>query len=117
MTSDQNKGITSITYNHLNLPKKITFANNNSIAYVYNALGVKLRKEVLEADTQATTHYLGSFQYNNNTLQYIHTSEGYVRHTPPTSGTNYGAPPSSSFVHNSGARLHRVPTFNEKIKK
>jgi hypothetical protein len=91
MTSDQNKGITNITYNHLNLPKKITFANNNSIVYVYNALGIKIRKTVTEADTQATTHYQGSFQYNNNTLQYIHTSEGYVRHTPPTSGTNYGA--------------------------
>jgi len=25
-------------------------------------------------------------------------------------------PPSSSFVHKSGARLHRVPTFNEKLK-
>jgi hypothetical protein len=73
ITSDQNKSITSITYNHLNLPKKITFANNNSIVYVYNALGVKLRKDVVEADTQATTHYIGSFQYNNNTLQYIHS--------------------------------------------
>ncbi|MFY7730971.1 MAG: RHS repeat-associated core domain-containing protein, partial [Flavobacterium sp.] len=94
MTSDQNKGITSITYNHLNLPKRISFAGNNSITYIYNALGVKLRKDVVEADTQATTHYMGSFQYNNNTLQYIHTAEGYVRHTPPSNsvdGSSYGA--------------------------
>jgi RHS repeat-associated protein len=51
----------------------------------------KLRKTVTEADTQANTHSMGSFQYNNSTLQYIQTSEGYVRHTPPSSGTNYGA--------------------------
>ena len=34
---------------------------------------------------------MGSFQYNNNTLQYIHTAEGYVRHTPRPTGTSYGA--------------------------
>jgi RHS repeat-associated protein len=91
MNKDENKGITNITYNHLNLPKKISFAGNNSITYIYNALGVKLRKDVVEADTQATTNYMGSFQYNNNTLQYIHTAEGYVRHTPRPTGTSYGA--------------------------
>jgi hypothetical protein len=31
MIIDKNKNIESITYNHLNLPKKITFAGNNSI--------------------------------------------------------------------------------------
>jgi hypothetical protein len=56
MNKDENKGIQIITYNHLNLPKQITFANNNSIVYVYNALGIKIRKTVTEADTQATTH-------------------------------------------------------------
>jgi len=86
-----NKGITDITYNHLNLPKKITFAGNNTITYIYNASGVKIRKTVTEADTQANTSYLGSFQYNKNTLKYNHTAEVNVRHTPPTSGTNYGA--------------------------
>jgi hypothetical protein len=29
MTSDQNKGITNITDNHLILPKKISFVGNN----------------------------------------------------------------------------------------
>ncbi len=54
-------------------------------------MGIKIRKTVTEADTQATTHYLGTFQYNNNTLQYIYTAEGYVRHTPRPTGTSYGA--------------------------
>ncbi|MFY7937951.1 MAG: hypothetical protein ACOVOQ_11275 [Flavobacterium sp.] len=71
MTSDQNKGITNITYNHLNLPKQITFANNNSIVYVYNALGIKIRKTVTEADTQATTHnadYVFNIVHKKNEL-------------------------------------------------
>jgi RHS repeat-associated protein len=99
MNKDQNKGITNITYNHLNLPKQITFANNNSIIYIYNALGVKLRKKVKEADTQAMTHYLGTFQYNNNNLQYIHTSEGYVRHTPPSNSVD-GTLGAFDYVYN-----------------
>jgi RHS repeat-associated protein len=91
MNKDQNKGIQTISYNHLNLPKQITFADGNNIVYIYNALGIKIRKSVVEGTTQATTQYMGSFQYNNNALQYIQTAEGYVRHTPPSSGTNYGA--------------------------
>jgi hypothetical protein len=35
MVIDRNKGITNITYNHLNLPKKITFENDQSIEYLY----------------------------------------------------------------------------------
>ncbi|MET3034457.1 hypothetical protein, partial [Flavobacterium johnsoniae] len=31
MILDKNKNITLITYNHLNLPKKITFGTGNSI--------------------------------------------------------------------------------------
>jgi RHS repeat-associated protein len=48
-------------------------------------------KNIIIRYYQATTHYMGSFQYNNNTLQYIHTAEGYVRHTPRPTGTSYGA--------------------------
>jgi RHS repeat-associated protein len=91
MNKDENKGITSITYNHLNLPKKITFGDGNHITYIYSSTGTKISKIVIQGETQATTMYLGSFQYNNNTLQFIQTEEGYVRHTPPSSGTNYGA--------------------------
>ena len=43
---DRNKGIENITYNHLNLPTKITWANNKYIAYQYNAAGQKIRKTV-----------------------------------------------------------------------
>ncbi|MFA7447385.1 MAG: hypothetical protein WCY77_03015 [Weeksellaceae bacterium] len=38
MISDKNKGITSIKYNHLNLPSRILFENNDFIEYTYNAV-------------------------------------------------------------------------------
>jgi len=46
MTSDQNKGITSITYNHLNLPVAVNFGSVQKIEYLYDAAGAKKRKSV-----------------------------------------------------------------------
>ena len=81
MTIDQNKGITTaITYNHLNLPHKITFATGN-ITYLYNALGVKVGKTVNSSSPTIyvnSTIYLDGFQYLNNTLQFFPHAEGYV---------------------------------------
>ena len=42
MTADANKDITGIAYNHLNLPKAITFTGSRSITYTYDAAGIKL---------------------------------------------------------------------------
>ncbi len=39
MTSDLNKGITSITYNHLNLPVEVVYAGDNAVRYSYDASG------------------------------------------------------------------------------
>jgi hypothetical protein len=38
LKTDANKNITNITYNHLNLPKVITFANGNTITWLYDAV-------------------------------------------------------------------------------
>ncbi|SHM98756.1 DUF6443 domain-containing protein, partial [Flavobacterium chilense] len=46
MTKDNNKNITSIVYNHLNLPTQITFATTGNIVYIYNAAGQKVQKIV-----------------------------------------------------------------------
>ncbi|NHN28181.1 hypothetical protein FIA58_021120, partial [Flavobacterium jejuense] len=63
MTKDENKGITNIVYNHLNLPTKI-FVGANTIEYLYNATGQKIAKKVTENSTITTTEYLaGGFQY------------------------------------------------------
>ncbi|WP_276378530.1 DUF6443 domain-containing protein [Flavobacterium sp. H4147] len=80
MISDNNKNITAITYNHLNLPAKITFGTTGNIAYLYNAVGQKVQKivTVTSPATVTTTDYLGGYQYVNTVLKFFPTTEGYV---------------------------------------
>ena len=78
MIRDDNKGITAIRYNHLNLPTKITFAVSGEIEYVYNALGQKREKIVTEGSTVTTTKYMDGYQYENNVLKFFPHAEGYV---------------------------------------
>ena len=68
MDTDHNKGISSIRYNHLNLPVKITFTAGNYILYTYDAAGVKLRKEVHDVvkDEIDVTDYIGGFIYQEH---------------------------------------------------
>ncbi|WP_164914066.1 DUF6443 domain-containing protein [Aquimarina sediminis] len=90
MTLDQNKGITEITYNHLNLPKTVTInntSNNGNISYIYDATGAKLKKIVTEGGSLIETEYAGNFVYKNDQLQYFNTPEGYV--TPNGSSYRY----------------------------
>lgn len=89
MTVDNNKHITSITYNHLNLPTQITFGTTGNIVYIYTASGQKVKKVVTSTTPASvvTTDYLGGYQYSNSSLQFFPTVEGYVNNTP-VSGTN-----------------------------
>jgi hypothetical protein len=89
MTVDNNKQITSITYNHLNLPTQITFGTTGNIVYIYTANGQKVKKVVTSTTPASvvTTDYLGGYQYSNTSLQFFPTAEGYVKNTP-VSGTN-----------------------------
>jgi len=78
MTEDKNKGITNITYNHLNLPTEITINNGSTtgtIQYVYDATGAKLKKIV---STGSTTEYAGNYVYENGNLQFFNHPEGYA---------------------------------------
>ncbi|OXA93307.1 RHS repeat-associated core domain-containing protein [Flavobacterium hydatis] len=81
LIKDQNKNITKIQYNHLNLPTKITFGTGNTIVYIYNATGQKVEKIVTENGVVTNTKYLNGFQYKNDVLQFFPTAEGYVRNT------------------------------------
>ncbi|HAS39833.1 MAG TPA: hypothetical protein DCS93_05110 [Microscillaceae bacterium] len=77
MNEDKNKEITTIRYNHLNLPTIISFSGDRSIEYTYDAAGIKLKKEVYENKVRvAWTNYVGSFVYERDNLQFIHTAEG-----------------------------------------
>ncbi|MCL9803987.1 RHS repeat-associated core domain-containing protein [Flavobacterium amniphilum] len=98
MITDINKGITAITYNHLNLPEKITFqpdaSHPNTISYTYDAFGNKITKTVHESKknqsgawlptTITRTDYANGFIYENNVLQFFSHPEGYVAHSTGT---------------------------------
>ncbi|WP_308463715.1 RHS repeat-associated core domain-containing protein, partial [Chryseobacterium sp. ON_d1] len=72
MTTQLDKGISSIQYNYLNLPGKIT-QNSKITDYIYRADGVKVRK-VFGTET---TDYLDGFQYTDSVLKFFPTAEGY----------------------------------------
>jgi len=81
LTKDQNKSITSITYNYLNLPEVITVQNKGTVNYLYDASGNKLKKWTYDQQTGITdtTLYLGSNVYKNDTLQFVGNAEGRIR--------------------------------------
>ncbi|AEE49135.1 RHS repeat domain-containing protein [Haliscomenobacter hydrossis] len=82
LISDSYKGISSITYNHLNLPSVITYGNGNNIEIVYDANGGKLRKIVkVGATVQYEQDYLGGLEYrkvgtNAKRLEAVYHDEG-----------------------------------------
>ncbi len=91
---DNNKAISGITYNYLNLPQQITVTSKGTITYTYDATGTKLYKTTVDntaspAKTTLTT-YIGGFVYQANspstggpvaadTLQFIFQEEGKIR--------------------------------------
>ena len=78
MLSDTNKGIDSISYNHLNLPVKIYFASGDKIEYLYNAAGQKRTKTVIQDEGKTVTDYHDGYQYSNGILKFFPHAEGYV---------------------------------------
>ena len=94
LTKDENKGITQILYNHLNLPTSITLGTG-TISYLYNAVGGKVQKIVKRNNTGTSkyspiiTDYLDGFQYLNSVLSFFPTAEGYVSNTVLSTGSRY----------------------------
>ncbi|KAA5531607.1 RHS repeat domain-containing protein [Paenimyroides baculatum] len=79
ITQDKNKGVTAISYNHLNLPYQVTFANGSNIKYAYDAGGTRLSKKVQpNGGALVTTDYVNGFQYTDNVLKFFPHPEGYV---------------------------------------
>jgi len=77
MIKDENKDIINISYNHLNLPTEIQFTNNRKIVYTYDAIGVKLKKEVNNSVYTVTTDYLNGYQYE--TKDVVYGGRGYAQ--------------------------------------
>jgi len=88
MITDANKGITAISYNHLNLPEAVTIDGVDSegaiqqgtIYYTYAATGIKLRKRFVPdgIGSPVTTDYSTGYIYENNNLKLLPHAEGYA---------------------------------------
>ena len=91
MTQDNNKGISTITYNYLNLPQTITMTGKGTISYTYDAAGNKLQKKVVDNTngTTTTTLYLNGVIYQNDVLQFIAHEEGRLRINNTNNGYVY----------------------------
>jgi len=87
MTYDPSKMI-NVAYNHLNLPRQITFGPQDNIQYAYTATGAKLRKTVntMKTTTGSVTDYCGNFIYADNQL--ITIFAGDVRVAPVNVGNS-----------------------------
>ncbi|WP_298309688.1 DUF6443 domain-containing protein [uncultured Aquimarina sp.] len=80
MTVDHNKGISSISYNHLNLPNTVAISNSEgtgNITYIYDATGVK-QKKVVSGGSSLIVEYAGNHVYENGQLKFFNHAEGYI---------------------------------------
>lgn len=101
LTLDDNKTISSISYNHLNLPAVITVTDKGTITYTYDAASNKIKKETTDNSTAGktittTTTYMDGMVYESKTttpgntpnddyadkLQFISQEEGRIRFKP-----------------------------------
>lgn len=77
LTSDKNRGITSITYNLLNLPTRMDFSDGNYILYTYDATGNKVSQDYRNSSSSIEKRdYVGGILYVNGALAMANHSEG-----------------------------------------
>ncbi|MDX2247039.1 MAG: hypothetical protein SF052_09705 [Bacteroidia bacterium] len=76
LTSDGYRGITGITYNHLNLPAKITYSATKYLEFTYDASGRKWKKTAVDGGTTTEKYYFGPIEYNGSTLEALYHEEG-----------------------------------------
>ncbi|MEW7291560.1 DUF6443 domain-containing protein [Aquimarina sp. 2304DJ70-9] len=113
ITVDKNKGITSIEYNHLDLPVKITFENDaeKTIEYVYDAGGSKLKKILNDGGTITTTEYAAA-QYKNGDLEFMPHAEGYIEFnnssSPSSGGGAVGGGGTPTYVYQYADHLGNI---------
>ena len=77
MIVDLNKGLSSITYNYLNLPEVVT-RGGNTVRYIYDASGRKLSQIVGGGFGLKKTDYTGEFIYEADMLRFINHEEGRI---------------------------------------
>ena len=78
LTKDSNKGIANISWNLLNLPNVVTFADGSTVTYTYAADGTKLRTVHSINGTTTQKDYCGSAIYENGIAKLWQTEAGYI---------------------------------------
>jgi RHS repeat-associated protein len=78
LINDKNKGITTIAYNHLNLPDKVIKSTGDYLIYTYDATGRKLVQDVYSSANvlKKRSDYRGEWFYENDTLKFLNHEEG-----------------------------------------
>lgn len=83
ISSDNNKKISTIQYNHLDLPISIAVGGKGVISYTYDAGGNKLRKTVVDSTASpvktTVVSYINGAVFQNDTVQLITQEEGRIR--------------------------------------
>ena len=87
LTSDANKQIDLIEYNHLNLPVRYVFSDASEILYSYDASGNKLTRKFKASDQTITKdyRYAGAYVYESNSagvapdLAFASTGNGRIK--------------------------------------
>jgi RHS repeat-associated protein len=95
---DYHKGISTITYNHLDLPTLVRFTRSNGtnddIEYLYDGTGAKISRTIkINGVEKWKTQYAGAFQYDNgntnNQPTFFLTQQGRAVHNNGTYDYEY----------------------------
>ncbi|MDW3197444.1 MAG: DUF6443 domain-containing protein [Cytophagales bacterium] len=89
MTLDRNKDITAISYNFLNLPEMVQFANGNTVQFIYDAAGIKLQKVANIEGVVTKTDYRASVIYEDHDLSLIQHAAGRLISLGEGAGFDY----------------------------
>jgi RHS repeat-associated protein len=110
---DPSKGISSITYNVLNLPETVMRTGGNS-SYFYTADGEKVRRQF----GSTFTDYINGIHYSEDTLDFIQTEEGRAIPNGPIGYTyeysltdHLGSSRAGFDVSNNTARLVQTDNY------
>jgi hypothetical protein len=73
----QDRNISQIDYNYLNLPQMFKFFSTTRYIYTtYDATGNKLQKQL--GDGTSTTTYCDGTEFENGVIKRIQTEEGWI---------------------------------------
>jgi RHS repeat-associated protein len=119
LNKDNNKEISSISYNYLNLPELITITGKGTIRYIYDAAGNKLQKVVTDntpttGQVVTTTTYSGPMVYTGNDF-YISFEEGRVRYAKTATTTQPTAFTFDYFIKDHLGNVRMILTEENQV--